>query len=738
MTILTGTVQERIALPPSARGMPTPNGGITPAEMFAMLRRRMILVIVLFLLTLSAAVGGFVVWWVYFPGYRSESLIECVSNIPDSGLTIGHERLRQEEHERFVSTQALLIKSPSILGAALQVNEVRETQWYATTALRGKGHLLELTDHLISAPVRGTNFLRVAFECRSKADPAVIVDAIVRLWLDTVRKRSADEFATDLGTAVAERVTLDERIADDRRQLQTIAARLPPGARQDPINNMVAQEVRQLSEQVAVLRLELSLLEQLRAVYNDPKGLAATAEERALVEQDPEVALLRQTAFLLEQQYAADASRYGSEHNVLRAITAQIDATRESLTRLETQKLFEFQASNREAAESAHANTRHALLLAQERLARAEAALQDQDRLLLEYTNLEADILHEAEYRKELNNYVQSLERVVRQRSAVNINVAQPATEPLERSSPSLLLLPLMVLLPLILSMGIALGLEALNTSVRTSQDVLRHLAVAMLGVVPDTDDEEVTIERVETAVSDSPRSMVAEAFRRIRTSLQFSGPAAGQRTVLITSPRPGDGKTTVAVNLAMAAAQAGRRVLLVDANLRRPELHGIFDKLQPQGLSNILVGDGSLETYAVESGTPHLDVLGAGPSPPNPAELLGNEQCRAFLESARSRYDQVIIDSTPIMVATDALVLATAVDGVVLVLRANRSSRGIARRTCGLLSDVGGHLFGVVLNAARVTRGGYFREQLRTYYEYQEQPEAKKTTPAAARKKST
>jgi capsular exopolysaccharide synthesis family protein len=719
MTTLPTSVAQDVVASSGGGSGPT-SRSLTPSDVLTMLRRRTVLIVILFILFLLASIGGFAVWWKFFPGYQAECLIECVSNIPEGSLSIEVQRLRQEEHERFVATQALLIKSPAILGDALQLNAVRETEWYKSVDRRNKDHLLELTADLSAAPVRRTNFLRVSLESRRVEDPAVIVSNVVRIWLDAVKKRSSDAFATDLDTAQTERDNLDGQITDLRRRLQGIASRLPPGARQDPVNNSTAQTVRQTTEQITILRLELSQLEQLRTIYNNPQGLAATAEERALVDQDPEVAELRRAYFLLQQQRAADASRFGENHAVLVQLDSQLQATTDKLAQLEAQKLFEIQAANLEAAETAYSNTQHALLLAQERLARAEAALQDQDRLLFEYSNLEADIEQQTLYRTQLSEYIQSLERVVRQRSGVDIRIAQPATDPRERSSPSILMVPAGVFMSLVLALGIGLGLELLNTSIRTPQDISAHLNVPLLGIVPDTDDEEVDIAAVETAARDAPRSMVAEAFRRIRTSLQFSAPAAKQRSLLVTSLQPEDGTTSAATNLAIAVAQSGKRVLLIDANFRRPALHRVFGGEASPGLSNILIGDASLATCVRPTGTSGLDLLAGGPTPPNPAELLGGESCRSLLKEATTTYDQVIIDSAPLLVAADPLVLATETDGVMLIIRANSSSRGMARRAASLLGDVGAHLFGTVLNAVRVTRGGYFREQLRTYYDYQ------------------
>ena len=685
-----------------------------------MLRRRSVLIVVLFILFSALAVAGFLTWWYIFPGYRGECLIECVSNIPEKELTLEQERLRQDEHERFVLTQAQFLKSPTILGEALKINTVKETGWYRSVDRRGKEPLLELDLDLGAAPVRGTNFLRVSMECRNLKDSAVIVNEVVNQWYHTVKRRTAEEYTTEaLDAAKKEEDALEREMNVKRERLKGIAQRLPAGARQSPGENITAQQVRQFGEQVAQLQLELSQLEQYRAIYSDPEGVAVTAEDRAIVEQDPQVAEMGRALYLLQHQRASDEKVFGAGHAVLRQLDAQIAAAEDRLSRLRLERLRERRADIREAANTAYDNTRHALFLAQENLAKAEAELQDQDRLLFDYTELENQILQDVEYKLHLSNYVKSLARVKSQRSAINVNIAQPAIDPLERSSPNLLLLPTGLFLALALSVGIGLTVELMDKSVRTSQDIVRHLDVAMLGAIPDTDDEEVAIDRVETAVRDHPSSMVAEAFRGVRANLQFAAPAERLRSILVTSPRADDGKTTVACNLAMSVAQGGRRVLLVDANFRRPAMQRIFDAVKPKGLSNVLIGDGDLASYAIKTDIPLLEVLGSGPTPPNPAELLGSPQFGAFLLDAVTRYDQVIIDTPPVLLASDGIVLATAVDGVILVVRAKKDSRGVARRACTLLADVSAHVFGAVLNAAQITRGGYFREQLRAYYDY-------------------
>jgi len=729
-------------LPGAVRGGAGEGSVLTAADILSMLKRR--LVLIAFLIVLFSAVfgGGFAVWWVYLPGYTSEALVECISNIPRAELSPEQQRLKQDEHERFVLTQAQLMKSPVILGEALKLTAVRETQWWKDVQnrrwKRPDEHLLELTEEFLAAPVRGTNFLRAAMECGRPTDAPLIVRAVVTQWYQTVRKRAADEFADPaLDASRKELESLDLEVRDSRNQLGLIALRLPPGARQNPGENITNQEVAQYAAQAAQLELELAQVEQYRNAYNDPAGVAVTAEDRAAVEQDPQVLESARTLFLLQQQRAADAKVYGPDHRVLKQLDAQIQASEEKLNELRSEKLRERWSDFRELVNTSYESTRHGLFLARENQAKAEAALQDQDRLLFEYTNLEKEIDQKLTYREQLVEYIRNLERVKAQRNAVNVSVAQEPTQPLERSSPSWLLLPIGFLLAVTLSVSLAVAGELLDTSVRTSQDIVRHVPVPLLGIVPDTDDEEAPIRQVETAVRDAPRSMVAEAYRNMRTALLYAAPADRQRCVVITSPRPEDGKTTVACNLALAIAVGGRRVLLIDANLHRPGLHAVFPAVRGKGLSQLLVGDDPLSALVQPSGAAGLDVLGSGPAPPNPAELLGGPRFRVILEEALRSYDQVILDAPPVLLASDALVLAMASDGVILVIRAKRNTRGAARRAALMLQDVGAHVFGAVLNAAQVTRGGYFREQLRAFYDYRSDVDDS-AVPSSSRPSST
>jgi non-specific protein-tyrosine kinase len=201
-----------------------------------------------------------------------------------------------------------------------------------------------------------------------------------------------------------------------------------------------------------------------------------------------------------------------------------------------------------------------------------------------------------------------------------------------------------------------------------------------------------------------NPRSAAAEAYRTLRTNLQFSSLDRDVRCVLVTSAVAGEGKTTVVANLGVALAESGKRVLLVDLDLRQPALHELFGLARSPGLSEALIADRD-ELPSVATAVPNLSLLPAGEPPPNPAEFVSSARLARLLERARERVDFVLVDSPPVTVVSDPAVLATLVDGVVLVVSAGRTKRELAQRARDQLERVGAHLLGAVLNNARLDR---------------------------------
>ncbi len=277
-------------------------------------------------------------------------------------------------------------------------------------------------------------------------------------------------------------------------------------------------------------------------------------------------------------------------------------------------------------------------------------------------------------------------------------------------------------LLSLVAGIGLAFLLDFLDDTVKTVDDVDRYIHLPALALIPSNRDRGRLIGVPGTPQSPAPsdttalamisdaRSPIAESYRHLRTSLLLSSAGQPPKTILVTSSQPSEGKTTTAINTAFMLAQTGADVLIIDCDLRRPRLHAHFNAPNAKGLTNWLSGETDIDSLTQTYGPqPNLKFLTSGPVPPNPAELLGSEEMRKLLSILTERFAHVVIDSPPAISFTDASVLSTMVDGVVLVVHGGRSSRAVVRRAKQQLLDVGAHIFGVVLNNVKVETQEYY-----------------------------
>jgi len=209
---------------------------------------------------------------------------------------------------------------------------------------------------------------------------------------------------------------------------------------------------------------------------------------------------------------------------------------------------------------------------------------------------------------------------------------------------------------------------------------------------------------------SRKPKSPASEAFRTLRMNIEFSSFEKEIKTLLITSTQPAEGKSTVAANLCTAMTMVGKKVLLVDADFRMPSLHQIFDFENSKGLTSLIMNPGSTPGDVVqETGIENLSLLASGPTPPNPAELLASTRMRKLFAGLTEVYDAVVVDSPPLLAVSDAAILASYLDGVILVLGAGRVSRDQARTARDQLQKAKAHVLGVVLNRVPVSGSGYY-----------------------------
>ncbi len=297
-----------------------------------------------------------------------------------------------------------------------------------------------------------------------------------------------------------------------------------------------------------------------------------------------------------------------------------------------------------------------------------------------------------------------------------NIKISNHAVVPTNPTGPQRLRNIIVgMLLSLAAGIGLAFLMDYLDDSVRTSDDVSRHLGLPTLALIPHHDQGTPTklirslnggsdaVVSAALITLDERNSPTAEAYRHLRTSLLFSSAGKPPQTILVTSSQPAEGKTTTAINTAIILAQSEVDVVIIDCDLRRPRLHSHFGLENTQGLTNYLSGGKSTENLIKSCpDLPRLKIITSGPIPPNPAELLSSDEMKNLLQFLRGRFKHVIIDSPPALSFTDAAILSTLVDGVVLVAMAGRSSIHLMRQFKLRLGNIGARIYGVVLNGIK------------------------------------
>ena len=289
---------------------------------------------------------------------------------------------------------------------------------------------------------------------------------------------------------------------------------------------------------------------------------------------------------------------------------------------------------------------------------------------------------------------------------------------------------------------GLAFFFEYLDNTIKIPDDLKRHLGIAYLGPTPlveskDEPDEKHSGDRLNDLVClNAPKSTASESYRGIRTNLLFSSADVAPQVILVSSPGPREGKTMTSSNLAITMAQSGSKVLMLDCDLRRPKLHRMFGFAKDKGITNLLAGNASFEEVVVHSKVPNLDLVFSGPIPPNPSEMLGSKRMTELIGELRKRYTRIIIDSPPITAVTDAAILAKAVDGVVLVIRAGQTVREVAKNSVHQLQSVGGHILGAVLNAVDIGKDKYYYYYYYQYYHYYYGDDGEKTKRRSKKKR--
>jgi polysaccharide biosynthesis transport protein len=571
-----------------------------------------------------------------------------------------------------------------------------------------------LAANLTVDPIEHTNLVEIHFKHNDPELARQVPDTLAQVFIE-------DDNARESAGAAAMKESTAKQINDlsadiNRLEKQNTDVLSQSGAAINPEikgANEIAERVTQKSTEALTAEAEVT---KLQAEYDAAQKAQAASDIFSIpkVQQDKQIQDLQVKLAELKEKEAALLQQYTSEWPEVKKIRAQIKQAEDAQKRLANAIVIGMSADLEGAKKRAATS--------QASYNRERAAAQQQGIELIGLTNIQQQLTTDKQMLNALLQRKQELDNSTVNDQAGNVFVQTPARTPQLVGPPRVRNIIIALLLSLGAGIGLAFLLDYLDDTLKSIEDVDRHIHLPTLALIPAPREARRLSfgrnlpapheagEGTALALIEEVRSPVAEAYRHLRTSLLLSSAGQPPRMMLVTSSQPSEGKTTTAVNTAMMLAQTGAEVLIIDCDLRRPRVHTHFSLPNARGITNYLSGETNIgelvQTYDKQA---NLKIITSGPVPPNAAELLGSEQMRRLLQLLADNFTHIIIDSPPVISFTDASILSTMVDGVVLVVHGGRSSRAVVRRAKQQLLDVGAHLFGIVLNNVKPESNDYY-----------------------------
>lgn len=565
---------------------------------------------------------------------------------------------------------------------------------------------------LTITPVERTNLVKIVYEHTNPELAMKISDTLAQVFInDNIERetsgsvKSADQLAKNI---------TDLQAAIKQKQQEVINFRmgrgLPLGKAQG--ENLIASQLADSTQRMMAAEAERKKLQSAYEAARNSPDLFSIPE----VLDNKSVQELRDKMSVVEEQRQALLVQYTAEWPAVKKLDKQKEQIQTALDK-QAKDVVSAMKARYEAAVQTEGGLR-----ATSAQARGQATSQSRSEMEL------GIIQQELETTQQLyNTALQGKKEFDVSGNEVpnNITISTPARRAEIVGPPRVRNIILGLLLSLAAGIGLAFLLDYLDDTLKSIEDVDRHIHLPTLALIPAPRTERRFMparaalaagpgagEAAPTALAliEEKRSPVAEAYRHLRTSLLLSSAGQPPKTILVTSSQPSEGKTTTAVNTAVMLAQTGAEVLILDCDLRRPRVHAHFGLSNTRGVTNYLSGDANVSSLIQEyDKLPNLKIITSGPVPPNSAELLGSEEMRRLLLLLSENFTHIIIDSPPAISFTDASILSTMVDGVMLVVHGGRSSRAVVRRAKQQLLDVGAHIYGIVLNNVKLESSDYY-----------------------------
>lgn len=615
---------------------------------------------------------------------------------------------------RIITRENAKAPKPEDAGGVPVLNDIELTADQLTPEQAQKLEPYEdaLREFLMIDPIDRTNLVNIRFQHTNQQIAANVVNTLATVFrendirAETSGSQKAEDVLANQIIDLQARVQANEQKRLNYRKMNDLPLGVKPG------QDLTAVQLTTYSTQMQVAE---AARKQAEADYTAVLQTRNTDGVMSLpqVQANKNVERLRTKISELEERRSALMVTYTKEWPEVKKIDEQLLQLRAEMKRA-PEEIIAGLKNNYEAAKKAEQSAKSSYFGARSKAnvqSVAETSLGDLDQAI------ETD-------RQNLNLYMQRLNELKvtnGDRTSGNVSTVEEARVPREPIGPPRVRnIVIALLLSLAVGIGLAFLLDYLDDTLKSVEDVDRHLHLPTLALIPAPREARRLLARgapepehgthTALALIQDVRSPVAEAYRHLRTSLLLSSAGQPPKTVLVTSSQPSEGKTTTVVNIATMLAQTGADVLVLDCDLRRPRVHAHFGLPNARGVTNYLSGDANVSDLIQTYGPlPNLKVVTSGPVPPNAAELLGSDEMRKLLYVLAESFTHIIIDSPPAISFTDASILSTMVDGVMLVVHGGRSSRAVVRRAKQQLQDVGAHLFGIVLNNVKLEGTNYY-----------------------------
>ncbi len=560
------------------------------------------------------------------------------------------------------------------------------------------GLVNEFLERIIVTPVKNSRLVNVSAETKDPVLAAEIANAVAQGYIE-------QNMETNLMASKQAVEWLMDRIEGLRNKVEESELSLQKYKEQNHIislekrQSIVLQKLSELSSKVIEAkgnRIELeTIYNQLLLLNKNPEMI----ESMPAVINNELIMKVKTEYVELQRDYSEISKRYKANHPKMVRLKSQLSLLEQKLAsevnKISNSMKIEYEVSK--ARESSLNDSLEDLKI---------------EALAMNQKGIKYGVLQrEKESNQEIYNIL--LKRLKETDLNVglissNIRIIDKAEIPIRPVRPDKKLnILLSIVLGLLLGVGLSFFFEYLDNTVKTTDDVERYINLPLLGLIPALKSKNGIVP--ESITNDAPKSTFSEAYRTVRTGIIFSSTDQNQRSLLITSAEPKEGKTMTACNLAISLAQAGNRVLLVDADMRKPKIHKVFGLDNSVGLSSLLIGQGEYKQAIQQSKIAGLMILPCGHIPPNPSELLGSELMKKLLAEFEGDFDRIIIDSPPTIAVTDSTILSNMTHQSLLVVSSGRASRDVVLRCKQILADKQAKLLGVVLNNFDVKHGDYY-----------------------------